>query len=105
MKKILLALALALTASPSFATTNAVQCQQSTEQNLIERTRERFSDPKNFQLKSVGKFSTKDRDTYTITVYYENTLTRNRGMTTAKLRASSSECVLLEVNFYEFNRL
>jgi hypothetical protein len=102
--KFVLALALALASTSAMASSNAVQCQQFMEQNLIERTRERFNDPKNFQLKSVGKFTTKDRDTYTMTVYYENTLTRNRGMTTAKLRASSTECSWLEINFYEFNR-
>lgn len=102
--KLALALALVLAASPVIAATNTAQCQQFMEQNLIERTRERFNDPKNFQLNSVGKFATKDRDTYTMTVYYENTLTRNRGMTTAKLRASSTECSWLEINFYEFNR-
>lgn len=102
--KLALVLALALASTPAMASSNAVQCQQFMEQNIIERTRERFSDPKNFQLRSVGKFATKDRDTYTMTVYYENTLTRNRGMTTAKLRASSTECSWLEINFYEFNR-
>lgn len=81
------------------------ECKSTIEARLTASTVRRLQQPQDFQLRSVGWFVNDDQaDTYRMVIYYTDTATDRRGMTTATVLATNKQCRLLSSNFFLFER-
>ena len=81
------------------------ECKSTIEARLTASTVSRLQQPQDFQLRSVGWFVNDDQaDTYSMVIYYTDTATDRRGMTTATVLATNKQCRLLSSNFFLFER-
>lgn len=97
--------AVLLLSSASTAVASPVtECKNTIEARLTTSTVSRLQRPQDFQLRSVGWFVNKPVDTYSMVIYYTDTATDRRGMTTATVLATNKQCRLLSSNFFLFER-
>ncbi len=80
------------------------ECKSTIEARLTASTASRLQRTQDFQLRSVGWYVNDRADTYSMVIYYTDTATGRRGMTTATVLATNKECRLLSSNFFLFER-